>query len=222
MKLLAIDTSSEACSLALLNEEKMASLHVIAAKQQAQTTLPLLNQLLQSNRVKLSELNAIILGCGPGSFTGLRIAASITQGLAYANNLPVVLVSSLAALAQAAYERLGWKKLGVAVDASMQEVYWAGYVVNSYGLVEYVYPEQVSHPMNVNFTETDYAGVGNAWEIYQTVIPYSASKIDASCLPMATAILTLGKEKYLKQDVVTPENALPIYLRDNIAIKAKI
>jgi tRNA threonylcarbamoyladenosine biosynthesis protein TsaB len=220
MKLLAIDTSSQACSIALFDGDKVHSQHQIAPMQQAQLILSMIETLLQSAGVELKQLDALAFGCGPGSFTGVRIATSVIQGLAFAMDIPVIPVSSLAALAQSAYQDLGWQKLLVGVDARMQEVYWAAYQVNASGLVDLVGKEMVCAPQQVVIPAGEgWCGVGNAWEVYHDELPVKPAQQDALRVPAATAILQLATEKYKKKDWVSPADAMPIYLRDTVAFK---
>src|SRR5471032_2163673 len=107
MKILAIDTSANACSVALLINNETLSSHKVIPMQQAQLILPMIEELLLTANITLNQLDALAFGCGPGSFTGVRIAASVAQGLAVAHDLPVISVSSLQALAQAAFLQLG-------------------------------------------------------------------------------------------------------------------
>ncbi|MCE3239461.1 MAG: tsaB, partial [Gammaproteobacteria bacterium] len=151
MKILGFDTSSAACSVALLIDDKISVLHEIIPMQQAQSLLPMIEELLLSNKMRLDQLDAIAFGCGPGSFTGVRIAASVAQGLAYALQLPVIPISSLAALAQAVYQNLQWQKLLVAVDARMQEVYWGAYHINQEGIAVLIHQEAISTPEKIFF-----------------------------------------------------------------------
>ncbi|MCD6038877.1 MAG: tsaB [Gammaproteobacteria bacterium] len=223
MKILALDTSSTACSVALLLDDNISYLHRVLPSQQAQFILPMLKELLAINKINLNQLNAISFGCGPGSFTGVRLAASVTQGLAYGleacglEEFPVIPISSLAALAQAAYHDLGWKKLLVGVDARIQEVYWGAYKVNEQGYVELINTEIVCPPAQVILPEEkNWYGVGNAWEIYAGQIAYEPPEIDATRLPMAAALLELAKIDYLKKKWVSAKEALPVYLRDTV------
>jgi tRNA threonylcarbamoyladenosine biosynthesis protein TsaB len=222
MKILALETSSSACSVALLLGEDIHAVHKILPLQQAQLILPMIDELLKQYKVTLNQLNAIAFGCGPGSFTGVRIAASVAQGLAYALELPIIPISSLAALAQAAYETLKWKKLLVGVDARMQEVYWGVYEVNDQerAVLSLNKKEIVCAPEDLFIpSDGEWYGVGNAWDVYAPQIPYQPQAIDASQMPTAAAVLTLAREKYLKKDWVTARKALPVYLRDTVAYK---
>lgn len=223
MNILALDTSSTACSVAVLVDDKMSFLHRIMPLQQAQSILPMIEELLSLNKISLSQLDAIAFGCGPGSFTGVRIATSVTQGLAYALGLPVIAISSLAALAQAAYRELGWKKLLAGVDARIQEVYWGAYQVNEQGLVMLVGQEKVCVPAEVPLLDDNqWYGVGNAWDVYAQQMTYTPVAIDSSRLPTAQGVLELAKIKYIQKEWVMAKDALPVYLRDSVAKKSSI
>jgi tRNA threonylcarbamoyladenosine biosynthesis protein TsaB len=222
MKILAIETSTNACSVALLIDDVVQSSHLIAPMQQAKLILPMIEERLQHANISLNQLDALAFGCGPGSFTGVRIATSVMQGLAYASAVPLISVSSLAAVAQAAYMDLGWKKLFVAMDARISEVYAGTYQINEAGIAELVGIEAVSAPGQMTVPEsTDWYGIGNGWEVYQTQLSYKPIAQDATRLPMASAVLLLAKDKFQRGEVVTPGAALPVYLRNNVAIKSR-
>ena len=218
MKLLAIETSSSACSVALLLENEVKVLHEDAPMKQAQMILPMIDKLLKSSNIKLNQLDALAFGCGPGSFTGVRIAVSVMQGFGYAAQLRLIPVSSLAALAQATYADLGWKKILAAVDARIQEVYWGAYAVNSKGLVELIGKELVCPPEQISIPEgSDWYGAGSAWEVYK--LPFNPLQVDTKRLPTATGVVALAVDKYEKGQWVMAEAALPTYLRDQVAKK---
>jgi len=222
MKLLAIDTSTTACSVALLQDEKITSIHVEASMQQAQRILPAIHDLLQQSHLSLSELDALAFGRGPGSFTGVRIATSVIQGLAVVIDRPVIAVSSLAAVAQAAYADLGFKKLLVVMDARMKEVYWGAYTVNAEGLVELSGKEFVTPPEAIIQPQGQgWAGVGTGWAECYDRIPFHYDQEAASRLPMASAIIPLAREKYRQHDFLAPHEVVPVYLRDNVTHQAK-
>ncbi len=226
MKILAIDTSASACSIAISIDDTIYAVHHVAPMEQAQKILPLIQIQLDDAKIKLNQLDAIAFGCGPGSFTGVRIAASVVQGLAFATGLPIIKISSLAAVAQAAYQDLGWAKILVGMDARIQEVYWGAYQVNPEGLVELIGTEIVCPPQDVSLPlGTDWYGVGSAWDVYQTELltrlPFKPLAQDATRLPMASAILQLAKEAYLRKAFTPLDQAMPVYLRDNVAIKQK-
>lgn len=127
MNLLAIDTSTELASLALLIGDEMTSEEQPSLKTHAQTVLPLIDRLLRQADVSLAQLDGIVFGCGPGSFTGLRIACSIAKGLACAHDLPLIPVSSLAAMAYEVRQQAEYAQAPIlaVLDARMQELYWA-------------------------------------------------------------------------------------------------
>ena len=127
MNLLAIETSDAACSIALQVGDAIHARHEVIPMQQSQVVLPWIDELLRAKSITLNQLDAIAFGCGPGSFTGIRLATSIAQGLGYGAGLPLIPVSSLAILAQTAYQTLGWDRVLVAVDARMQEIYTGAY-----------------------------------------------------------------------------------------------
>ncbi len=222
MKLLAIETSSTACSVALLlDQQHILVTHELAPMQQTQIILSRIEDLLKNNKIKLNQLDAISFGCGPGSFTGIRIATSVAQGLAFGANLPLIPVSSLAAIAQDAYQDLGWEKLIVAIDARINEVYWATYQANKVGIVELLGKEIVCAPEEVSLPpQSGWYGVGNAWQVYYDEIPFKPAKINASLMPTAAAVAKLASIKYQNKEWVTAREAHPVYLRDNVAVKS--
>jgi tRNA threonylcarbamoyladenosine biosynthesis protein TsaB len=220
MKILAIDTSSSACSIALLNGNEIKARHEIIPMQHAKCILSFIHDVLGS---ELHSLDALAWGCGPGSFTGLRIAASVIQALSYATKLPVINVSSLAALAQTAYNQYGWQHLYVAVDARMREVYWAGYKINNLGYAELINKEMLTASSGLVpiFSNSNWYGVGDAWKAYQAELAQLQSEgpaeYDVECLPTARAIAQLAKIKYENGELLHSFDALPVYLRDNVA-----
>lgn len=224
MKLLAIDTSASACSVGLMLDDAIFSLHRIAPMQQTQMILPMLDEILQANNLTLNQLDALVYGCGPGSFTGVRIAASVIQGLAFATRLPIIKISSLAATAQTAHDELGWRKVLVGMDARINEVYWGAYQVGASGLAELVGQEMVCPPGAIAIPETtDWCGAGSGWQAYLdtllATLVFEPISIDATRLPTAAGLLRLAKEKYLSQSFVSIHEALPVYLRDDVAKK---
>lgn len=222
MKILAIDTSTEACSVALLFKHskkgrQVLARHEIAPKQHASIILPIIHELVHKAGFNLAGLDAIAFGCGPGSLTGIRIAASVAQGIAYANDLPVIPVSSLAAAAQAAYTKTGWNKFLVAVDARMEQIYWGGYEVEN-GLVVPAFAEELVSPHGVKKIVHDiWYGIGDGWNVYREQLEEKSgiklAEMDTSIAPTAESVLTLATVKFEKGDLVEAADALPVYLR---------
>lgn len=222
MNILAFDTSSPACSVALYSEKnspdgQLYAMHEIAPMQHTSIILPMMQSILDSAGLTLAELDAIAFGCGPGSFTGIRIAASLAQGLAYANDLPVIPVSSLAATAQAAYMSRGWDRLITAVDARMGQIYWDAYRVENNAVIA-VFPEELVTPDAAHaIPEGEWYAVGDAWKVYAVElasrIGQQPRQVDAECVPTAEAVLCLAKDRFQRGDWVDAADALPVYLR---------
>lgn len=224
MKLLAFDTSTAACSVALLDTSKSTtqqiySLHQIQPQQQGKLILPMIHAVLESASVSMQELNAIAYGCGPGSYTGVRIACSVAQGIGLATDCRVLAISSLAAMAQAAYQAFQWRHLLVALDAHMQEIYWSAYHVSDLGYVELSGQEEVLNPLNVRMPhdKVDWYGIGDGWGKYGEILSNQADErlksINIELLPTAEAMLGLAKLKYEQGDWIASSEALPVYLR---------
>ena len=142
MKILAIDTATEACSVALLTDETCQEIFEIIPRQHTERVLPMVDEMLKKADLSLSQLDALAYNCGPGSFTGVRVATSVIQGLAFSADLPVIPVSSLAALAQLAYREEHKQKVLSAIDARMNEMYWGCYQLEN-GLMRLIGKEKV-------------------------------------------------------------------------------
>jgi len=220
MNLLAIDTSFSICSVAILADGKTYSSYISEVKQSGQV-LDLINQLLTSAKLTLSQLNAIAVGCGPGSFTGIRVAVSVAQGLGYALSLPVVPVSSLAILAQAAFELHGWQKIITAVDARMNEVYWAAWQSLS-GSLQLIDNESISLPETFILPDqTGWYGMGDAWATYAEKLPQPIS-IDTKKYPLAPYLLSLAVNLFNQGKFISAELLQPNYLRDMLYQKSSL
>lgn len=222
VNILAFDTSTIACSVALyLSEPKphgqTFSTHEICPMQHTAMVLPMIQSLLDSANITLDQLDAIAFGCGPGSFTGIRIASSLAQGIAFAKSLPVIPVSSLAATAQAAYMQQGYERILVAVDARMDQIYWGAYQVEE-GLVQPVIPDELSLPDAITQVPVaNWSGAGDGWRQYGDILierlQFRPAPINEAALPSAAAILPIAIERFRRQDWVSPSEALPVYLR---------
>lgn len=223
MKILALDTSTEACSAALALDGEITERFALAPREHTTLILPMLDELLAAAGMTVTQLDGIAFGCGPGSFTGVRIAASITQGIAFGAELPVVPISSLAALAQGVYRDRGMPRVLVALDARMGEVYWGVYQ-NSQGCMraadnDGLYaPEQVPIP-----EESSWFGAGSGWGSYSTLLRQRlADKLigeEAEHYPRAYDVAQLALEEFKLGHVVCAEQALPLYLRNEVTWK---
>jgi len=221
MKLLAIDASTEACSAALIISDKSIERYEVAPRKHAELILPMIDSLLSEAELTFSQLDALAFGRGPGSFTGLRIAAGVIQGIAFGAELPVVPVSSLAALAQGAYRTFSVDKILAGFDARMHEVYWSMYQPGASGLVELIGEESVCKPDRIPLPDgVNWTGVGSAWQVYsdalQLRLGHGISDWHSDCYPHAQDIAILGVELFRQGKMVSTEYAVPVYLRDNV------
>lgn len=219
MKLLALDTATEACSAALLVDDELRGRYEVAPRAHARRILPMVDALLEEAGLGLAELDAIAFGRGPGSFTGVRIAAGVVQGLAFGADLPVIPVSTLLALAEGARRERGAERVAAAIDARMEEVYWACYAWQAGSWVERV-AEAVVRPEAVEVPEGDtWQGAGSGWEAYPETLArrFGDRLIDAAgAFPDARDIAVLGRAAAERGELLPPEAALPIYLRDKV------
>lgn len=223
MKILAIDTSTEACSAALLLDGEVTQRYQLAPRQHADLILGMCDELLLESKIKLNELDVMAFGRGPGAFTGVRIATGVVQGIAFAHQLPVVPVSSLAAMAYCQWLERGNIRTMTAIDARMGEVYWACYECAEYGVKEIV-KEQVCAPEQVILPKSDgWIGVGSGWDTYQQALSNAVGQvvgeIDASVFPQAKFFAMLAEIAHRKGESLPASKALPVYLRNNVAKK---
>lgn len=223
MKILALDTATEACSAALLLGDEVHERFEIAPRRHADLILPMARELLAAAGIGLSGLDAIAFGRGPGAFTGLRIAAGTVQGLAFGADLPVVPVSDLAALATRARRRHGIERVLVVQDARMQEVYWAAFdAAGAYPVAQT--PEAVIAPADLPVNDFDgrWEGVGNGWAAYPEALAALADHANAvgrETHPHAEDIARLAALDVEAGRTVPPERAVPTYVRDQVARK---
>ncbi len=172
MKLLALDTSTEACSAALFIDGEIRQRFEITPKAHTKLLLPMIESLLAEAELKLSQLDALAFGCGPGSFTGLRIATGVVQGLAFGADLPVVPVSTLAALAQNRLPELAF----VATDAHIGEIFWGVYQRNADGFMELLGKEAVLPVEQIEFPQKSALGMGSGCRVYKDEFAKNAPK----------------------------------------------
>lgn len=216
--LLALDTATEACSVALLHDGRVLSHYEVIPRLHAQRLLPMIRTLLGEAGIALSAVDALAFGRGPGAFTGVRIAVGVVQGLAFALQRPVLPVSTLATIAQRAYREHGAEQVAVAIDARMDEVYWGCYqlqhgVMQLAGIEAVLPPEQASLPRD---STGQWFGAGTGWG-YGARIAVSPATTDATLLPHAEDLLHLASYGWQRGEAVEADQAQPIYLRDNVA-----
>ena len=227
MKLLALDTATENCSAALLIDGTLLLREVEMERGHAERILPMIDDLLSQAGLGLTDLDAIAFGRGPGSFTGVRLAATVTQGLAFGANLGVIPISDLQAVAQRAFGTdPALSRALVCNDARMGEVYWGCYERGVGGLARLEGEEQVSKPSEVKLPSgwLTATPVGRGFVAYaealQFAVPAETFPVDNPffhLLPHAREIAFLALPELAAGRLLPPEAAIPIYLRDNVA-----
>jgi tRNA threonylcarbamoyladenosine biosynthesis protein TsaB len=223
MKLLAVETATEACSAAIMIDGEITEQFNLTVNGHSKLILPMIDSLLANAGLQPSDLDGLAFGCGPGSFTGVRIATGIIQGIAFALDLPVVPVSNLAAVAQDFFDHNPENLAFVAMDARMNEIYWGVYQRNADGYAELIGKEAVSPSNQVEFPDISGVGIGSGWKIYHqelsTRLSHGIIRYEADNLPRARAVARLGYEGFKQGKAVSDEHALPVYLRDKVAKK---
>ncbi|PTH81886.1 tRNA (adenosine(37)-N6)-threonylcarbamoyltransferase complex dimerization subunit type 1 TsaB [Aeromonas veronii] len=224
MKILAVDTATEACSAALLVGDKLFSRWEEAPRDHTRKILPMVQAVLEDAGISLSDLDAIAFGRGPGSFTGVRIGISVAQGLAFGAGVPLIGISTLAAMAQGAYRLDGAQQVLTAIDARMNEVYFGRYELID-GRMQLVGDEVVSDPAALVDVRGKLAGpvtcVGTGFETYGETLSGLADELAVSQVrfPAAEDMLPLARAAWLAGEAVPVEQATPVYLRDKVTWK---
>jgi tRNA threonylcarbamoyladenosine biosynthesis protein TsaB len=225
MKLLAIDTTESGCSAALHIEGENHGIFELAPRKHSELILPMIDRVLSVSGVSQSQLDAVAFCRGPGSFTGVRIAASVAQGLAVAQDLPIVAISSLTALAQGCYRRLAKTQVLAGLDARMSEVYWSACELRE-GVMQAIDCEVVARIENLVSIQGDqWWGVGSAWDEFESELngqfPEQVQGVDRGQTIDALDVAALAAVAYAKGETVSIDQAVPIYLRDDVAAKPK-
>lgn len=232
MNLLALDTSSEGCSAALLcsdlgdRGDQLTSRSEHAPRGHTRLLMPMIRELLQEGGLAPSDLGALAFACGPGSFTGLRIATGVVQGLAYGLDIPVVSVSSLQAVAAEALDRFDAAEgdgVAVAFDARMGEVYWACFECRS-GKPELLADEQVCPPEGVTLPAglSRWWAAGGGWRLqsqFPADVVGAIQAVDDSLLPQASRVALLAAASFRVHGGVAAAEAQPVYVRDEVTWK---
>ena len=228
--LLAIDTATEACSAALSFDGKIIERSELAPRRHAELILPMIESLLTEARLTRHDLQGIAVGRGPGAFTGVRLAISVAQGLALGLDLPVVPVSSLAALALDAPDNVAYRDNAIlaVIDARMGEIYAGAFRRTGDGLVGAISDESIGPadkwnlPQNTLSKDWGWSIVGSGWSSYRealtTRLPAPPAFADGARYPQARAVLRLATPRFARGEGIAPETALPVYLRDKVAL----
>ncbi|MBC8024955.1 MAG: tRNA (adenosine(37)-N6)-threonylcarbamoyltransferase complex dimerization subunit type 1 TsaB [Steroidobacteraceae bacterium] len=221
MRILAIDTATEACSVSLGIGDRQLDRYVELERGHAEHLLPMVQELLAEGGVTLKSLDAIAFGRGPGGFTGVRLAASVVQGLAFGSGIGVVPVSDLAAIAERVWtDRPALERVLIVNDARMREVYWCAFRRDAIPVS--LGPELVGPESTVEMPEPGAswlaAGRGlRAWPALADRCRAAGAEILPDLLPRAAEVLTLARHEVAAGRILKPADALPVYVRDNVA-----
>jgi tRNA threonylcarbamoyladenosine biosynthesis protein TsaB len=224
VRILALDTATENCSVALLVDGRLTARERRQPRGHAELILAMVDEVLREAGLRLEDLDALAFGRGPGSFTGVRLGASVAQGLAYGAGLGVVPVSDLGAVAQRALgEDAALGRVLVCNDARMREVYWACFTRGASGLAEPVGAERVSDPGRVALPPEwsggpRLLGAGNGFAAYPELQTACSGALTAirEVEPRAAEIAVLAVPEVLAGRLLDPEQALPVYVRDDV------
>lgn len=227
MKLLAVETSSIACSVALQVGEEMQQRHVVEAKAHTRILLPMIRTLLGEANLQVGDLDALVVGNGPGSFIGMRIGASVVQGLAFAAGLNIIPISSLAAIAAEVFRNHDGTHVAVTQDARMTQVYLGCFVRGDADLPVPLGKECI-HDVNdigmlEGYRDVPWLAAGAGWQQYPSLIASQNAEVTAVpdiLLPRASHLLGIAHHLYDSGQSIPPEQLQPAYLRDQVAVPA--
>lgn len=228
LTLLAIDTSTEACSVALLHKGEKTDITETAERSHTKRILPMVDEILSQSGLHLKQVDALVFGRGPGSFTGVRVGAGIAQGLALGADLPVIGISNLTAMAQAAYEQFQATQVITAIDARMNEIYFsqltAEKVRSEFGeFLQWneIIAEQVGAPTRLleqlTALQGEWATVGTGWAAYEAL--QSLGQHTSITLPSAQYMLSLALPMWYQKQVISAVDIEPVYLRNEVTWK---
>ncbi len=224
MNVLIVDTATEACSCALICGDQVLSRSEFAPRRHTELVLPMVDSVLAEASLVPAQLTGIAFGCGPGSFTGLRIACGVVQGIAFGLDLPVAAISDLAALAQMTYHRHGATQVLASIDARMAEVYWGCYRLNADNCMQLMGEEVVIAPEAVSVAEAGtWVGAGSGWDTFADALTQQVkaqgSQLEKwwpELLPDAVDMAPLVRAAFAAGDVMAAEQAMPVYLRNQV------
>jgi tRNA threonylcarbamoyladenosine biosynthesis protein TsaB len=224
MNLLALDTSTTACTVALTYGGTVVERHVVKAKEHSRLLIPMIEEVLAETGAALSELQGIVLGNGPGSFIGLRISGSVAQGIAFGAGLRIVCVSSLAAVAAEAFGEQGVENVVVAQDAHMDEVYLAFYSKGKHGLPG-AQGETVLQPIGPvelpgRRDALPWHAAGGGWKRYPELWQLNETFLEGflePSLPRARFLLGVGAAALRAGKAIDPDQLVPDYIRSRVA-----
>ena len=227
LTLLALDTSTEACSVALFHRGEKTHINELAQRTHTKQILPMIDEVLANSGLRLNQVDALAFGRGPGSFTGVRVGAGIAQGLAFGADLPVIPISNLTAMAQAAFELHQAENVVAVIDARMNEVYFSQLVrekvrsdVEEFFQWREIITEQVCSPEQAikQLRDDNAFRVGTGWTAYSQFTEKNLTSSDIA-LPNALYMLELARVEYLQKRTISALEIEPIYLRNEVTWK---
>lgn len=222
MKLLAIETSSDACSVALQLGDEVDEEHSVGEREHTHILVPMIRRLLAGAGITAADLDAVVLGIGPGSFIGMRIGASVAQGICFAAGLGLVPVSSLAAVAAEAIDSCGAEDVLVAQDARMQQVYIGRYRRDGDGLPRMIGDEEIRGIGALDGLAGQYVAAGGAWQKFPQLAEDNRERISevaAISLPRARYLLGSGARVHREDGAIRPDALRLSYIRVKVAEK---
>jgi len=222
VNLLAIDASTEACSVALQLDNQVISEFELCPQSHSIVLLPMIDRLLKKSNCQLSDFDALVYGQGPGSFTGVRIGIGVAQGLAFSASLPTIGVSTMQAMAQQAYSLYKQQAVSVAIDARMSEIYCANWQLSEEGIMELIGAEQVIAPQKfAQQLSAPVYGAGTGWQAYREALENRCVNIDDVDIqyPNAQYMLPAAIKAFNAGHTLPAEQAQPVYVRDTVSWK---
>lgn len=220
-KLLALETATPACSVALWLNGEITQQFEIAPQRHSDILLDRIDKLLSDAGMNLKNLDAIAFGSGPGSFMGIRIATAVAQGIAYGIDLPVIPVSTLQALAQVAYQKIKSERVIAGWDARMDSIYWGVYQVDYRNIMQAITGDHLNYPKDIEFLTKNEIGVGNAWALYRDSLSPDFPFIEKEIYPEAASVAMIAHQKFKQGDVLAPQKAEPTYIRETVTRSLK-
>ena len=219
--ILALDTATDACSVALWVKGKPYEHFDVVPRRHSDLILPMIDALLAEANTSLADVDAIAFGCGPGSFMGVRLATGVTQGLAFGIDCPVIPVSTLQGLAQAAYQTTKAERIMAGWDARMGAIYWGAYRLGEAGIMQVAKEDALNDPAQIQLpSDEPWQAVGNAWNVYQEQLPVVELKNfilePSTCYPRAAAIAEIAVQKHRQGEMLPADQVEPVYLRDKV------
>ena len=212
-KILAIETSSDACSVAISDGEVDYSFHELVPKQHTEALIGVIDGLLNSAWLDIKDIDAVAVGCGPGSFTGIRLACSTAQGISISQNIRGILIPSLDILASRINRTESAEKIVSIVDANMDRLYLAEYNYSGRLLKNSELTSIPRDAFNPKKYDEETFFIGEGCRIVLDSIKKVSNQISFE-LPSALELIHMAKEKHSNKDTVASEQILPLYLTE--------